>query len=60
MSSLNNYTLKCTATSVQINGYLMKKYQDFFETTETDRVKIAVRATGLQTEHKIWVLNAMV
>ena len=60
MSSLNNYTLKCTATSVQINGYLMKKYQEFYETAD-DRTKIAVRATGLQTgEHRIWVLNERV
>ena len=63
MSSLNNYTLKCTATSVQINGYLMKKYQEFYETSSSvdDRTKKAVIATGLQTgEHRIWVLNARV
>lgn len=62
MSSISNYTLKCTATSVQMNGYLMKKYQHFYEASNPapDR-KIAVRATGLQptgaAAHKIWVLN---
>ena len=60
MSSLNNYTLKCTATSMQINGYLMKKYEQYFAVGEDQ--KVAVRATGLQTtvtmeETQIWVLN---
>ena len=63
MSSIGNYTLTCTATSAQISGYLMKKYQQYFEASNpAPDHKIAVRATGLQptgaADSKIWVLKA--
>lgn len=58
MFSINKHTLKCTASTGQINGYLMKKYELFYDSDNPPTRKIAVKGTGLQETHKIWVLNA--